>query len=127
MFNIKRISKGEMPPENNYVLIYCSNKPWFDPSDQANVYWKVAKMVRGISFDERLELLNSGDPGKVIRANQYHKGDMGDNNAVAYIFEEFGPSSWFGQDIEYWCELPNIKEELTCSQNKSNYIWQMMQ
>ena len=29
------------------------------------------------------------------------------NNTVPYYFDEFGASSYFGQNIDEWCYLPN--------------------
>ena len=83
---IKRISKGEMPPANKYVLIYCGNSPWRDSTDQNGVRWKVAKCI-------------------------YGDGLISGNNKVPYLFSEFGPARWFGQEIDIWCELPALDRE----------------
>lgn len=80
---IKRISKGEMPPFGKYVLIYAGHRPWGDSTDLKNVYWRVAKCV---------------------------PAEVSGNNKVPYRFDEFGPDSHFGQEIDIWCELPSLEE-----------------
>jgi hypothetical protein len=53
--------------------------------------------VRGISMEERP---TSSRPG------QYQGCDEHGNNLKPYCWYEFGPSNHFGQDVDYWCELP---------------------
>lgn len=101
---IKKISRGEMPPANKYVLIRLKAAPWIDHSDQSNVLWKVAKCIYGISIEERQELKKKG----FHRANIYKTGDEWGNNAKPYEFKEFGPGTYFGQDVDVWCELPSL-------------------
>ena len=43
---IKKISKGEIPPEGKYILIYVANRPWHDTDDSENYRWKVVKTIR---------------------------------------------------------------------------------
>lgn len=102
---IHRISNGELPPENKYVLIYCHERPWMDTDDPINVSWKVAKFIRGISKAEREAMGNS------LRARIYRDCDEWGNNLVPYGFEEFGPDTYWGQEIDIWCELPSLEEE----------------
>lgn len=80
---LHRISKGEMPPEGKYVLIYVPNSPWRDSTDPKGVFWKVAKKV----------------------TQRYHTGFM---EAPPYRFEAFGPDSYNAQEVDIWCELPAV-------------------
>jgi hypothetical protein len=104
---INQISKGQFPKEGKYVLIYCGGSSWID--DDCNVYWNVAKFVKGISVKERSTLSQSDNIDDQRRSKTYMFGDEEGNNKVSYAFKEFGPSQWFGQDIEFWCELPDVK------------------
>lgn len=103
---IKRISKGQMPPADKYVLIYVPNRPWIDGDDEHGVFWAVAKCVYGISKAERSELSKSSDPFDRYRARRYSSADEDGNNEKPYYFCEFGPDSFFGQEVDAWCELP---------------------
>lgn len=103
---LKRISKGEMPPANKYVLIYCGDRPWIDSEDDPK--WKVAKCVYGISMEQREKLKKSDSFADIYRGSVYRSEDEWGNNLVPYCFEEFGPGSFFGQEIDIWCELPEI-------------------
>ena len=104
---INKISNGQIPPENKYILIYCHDMPWKDSNHDLNVFWRVAKMVRGISEEERNILRNSTNPIEQKRARTYRPGDVFGNITVPYYFDEFGASSYFGQNIDEWCYLPN--------------------
>ena len=106
--NLKRISNGEMPPANKYILIYAGNRPWHDRDDQKNVYWKVAKCIYGISMEQRTILENSENISDRYRASIFRTGDEFGNNLVPYCFEEFGPDSYFGNEIDVWMPLPEI-------------------
>lgn len=115
----------ELPPDRSYVLIHLTNDNWGDPDDKlGNRYWKVAKIIRGLSLKDR-EKMGKGeidDPlecGYIFpdgirteqkRSNTYHEEDEYGNNKVPYIWSEFGTSSYFGQEVDFWCNLPNIGE-----------------
>lgn len=103
---LKRISKGEMPPANKYVLIYCGSRPWIDSDDDPK--WKVAKCVYGISMEQREELEKSDSLVDRFRAGYIYPEDEWGNNLAPYRFKEFGPDSFFGQEVDIWCELPKI-------------------
>lgn len=107
---LKRISKGEMPPEDKYVLIYCEREPWIDNDDPSNVYWKVAKCIYGISKEQRKKLSESNRIEDRRRAYCVYAEDEFFNNKKPYCFKEFGPGSIFGQNVDIWCELPNVSE-----------------
>lgn len=108
MIEIKRISKGQMPPANKYIAVYAGNRPWIDSDDRKNVHWKIAKMVVGISVEERMALAQSDRLEDRKRAKQYRRGDEEGNNLVPYCFDEFGVDWHFGQDIDAWFELPEM-------------------
>ena len=107
---IHRISKGEMPPEGKYILIYVPDRPWRDSTDQRGVFWKVAKFVKGISLEERRKLENSDNPVDRERARWFTSADEFGNNRRPYYFDTFGPDSYFGQEVDIWCELPVVED-----------------
>ena len=120
-------TKDNLPNNKEYVLIHITKTNWGDDDDpKENRYWRVAKFVKGISKVER-EKMASGElpdedtvgfifptpPGEVIqikskRSKSHRSEDEGGNNHKPYNWEEFGPSSYFGQEVDYWCRLPNI-------------------
>lgn len=108
MIELKRISKGEFPPEGKYIAVYVNNRPWLDSDDRSGVYWKIVKTKYGITGEERLRLAESEKFSDRLRANQYRPEDEGMNNQKPYRFEEFGPDSFFGQEVDIWFELPDI-------------------
>ena len=103
---IKRISKGQMPPADKYILIYVPDSPWIDSDDEHGVFWVVAKCVYGISAAERKALAKSDKWQDRDRAKRYRPEDEDGNNEKPYCFSEFGPASFFGQEVNAWCELP---------------------
>lgn len=105
---IRRISRGEFPQHGKYVLIFCGKFPWRSRDDDQGKYWRVAKFLRGISMAERSKMIFSGDPQEKRRAKEYRPEDEYLGNLVPYCFREFGPASYFGQDIDAWAELPII-------------------
>lgn len=99
---MKLVSVNDRLPENNrYVLARVPKQPWGDNDDQEGCFWKVVKFVRGISIKER-DALPDGHPRKSL----YSGGDEHFNNRRPYHWEEFGTGHFFGQDVDYWCELP---------------------
>ena len=124
---VKNSVLDKLPKNNQYVLIHLTITNWGDNDDpHGNRYWRVAKFVKGISEEDRLKM-KSGDtddpaetwytcptpPGDWIehkskRSSVYKSGDVCGNNLVPYKWDEFGPSSHFGQDVDYWCELPEL-------------------
>ena len=106
---IKRISLGQMPPANKYVLIYLPGQPWSDSDDEYGKFWKVAKCVYGISKTKREELSKSASVFNQYRAKTIQFGDEDGNNVKPYRFKEFGPGQYFGQEVDIWCELPVVE------------------
>lgn len=95
------IDKGEMPPAEKYVLAHLRSQPWIS-NDSQGVLWKVVCTVYGLSMQDREKLALHNDP----RANLYCFGDEHGNNLRPWAFKEFGSSQFFGQEVDYWCELP---------------------
>lgn len=98
--------KDRLPENNTYVLIHAPNRPWIPSPNTTNpegVFWIVAKFVRGISEEERNSLDVSDE-----RRNRYCSADVHGNNLLPYCWNEFGPDSFFGQEVEHWCELPTL-------------------
>ena len=91
-----------LPDDRSYVLVHLTLTNWGDRDDpEGKRYWKVAKFVRGLSKEDRYLLAPNDD-----RRITYCLEDEDGNNLRPYAWEEFGPSSYFGQDVDYWCELP---------------------
>ena len=103
---IKKISQGQLPPKNQYVLIHVPGRPWLDSDDTYGAKWKVAKCVYGISIAEREKLAQSDNYFDRERARRYSAADEQGNNRKPYYFNAFGPDSYFGQEVDEWCELP---------------------
>lgn len=94
----------KLPDCNQYVLAHLTKDNWGDEDDpKGNRYWVVVKFIRGLSKKDR-DLL----PVNSIRKTTYCRGDEEGNNMVPYVWETFGPSCYFGQEVDYWCELPSL-------------------
>lgn len=101
---IKRADR--LPKDKQYVLAFLPDKPWFDSDAPDNEHkWVVVKFVKGLSMDEREKLPNT-DKRKI----EYTGADQEGNNLEPYCWHTFGPSSFFGQDVELWCELPTEED-----------------
>lgn len=105
--NIKRISKGQMPPADKYVMGFLNERPSADPLGPEGSRWRIVRCIYGISRSERLALSESEDPDDKRRSYDFRKEDEGVNNLKPYYFEELGSGSFYGQEIDVWCELPN--------------------
>jgi hypothetical protein len=93
--------EDELPADNQYVLVHLTLDNWRDRDDpDGNRYCKVAKFVRGLSIKER-QLLPDSDQ----RKKTYRAGDEEGNNKFPYYWDTFGTSRYFGQDVDFWCEL----------------------
>jgi hypothetical protein len=123
---MQKISVNErLPNDGDYVLIHLTKDNWRDKDDLAGKrYWRVAKFVSGISESDREKMktgeIPDGDeigytcptpPGIMIehrmkRSSVYRSSDAHGNNTVPYCWEEFGPSKYFGKEVDFWCELP---------------------
>ena len=75
------ISVEERLPEyNTYVLAYVPNRPWRDGHDPKNVFFRVVKFCESYGYQP--------------------------NNKYNYMWDEFGPGSFFGQEVSHWMPLP---------------------
>jgi hypothetical protein len=92
-------TEDALPKDRTYVLIHLSDPPWSDGDDTVGLKWTVAKFVRGITMEERANILPP-------RSTSYQGCDVHGNNLKPYCWREFGPSTHFGQEVDYWCELP---------------------
>lgn len=86
----------KLPKDRQWVLAhYCGNN-W---GKHGLHYWVVAQFNKGktsLEFEyENYVWISSSD--------------QWGNNAEPYSWEQFGPGQLFGQDVDYWMELPKIK------------------
>lgn len=88
-----RISEGENPPANRYVLIKVRNCPWLHKDEAEGVDWKVAKCVY----------------------------DFQDRRRRPFYFSEFG-GDFLEEDVDLWCELPPSDEEKSRKQAGAMHI-----
>lgn len=94
----------EMPPDNSYVLVHYKGGNYRDDNHQFGCECKVMKFVKGLSLEQRNKL-HTSHPDK----HTYRFCDEGFNNLKAYGWDEFGPCTYFGQDVDYWQHLTEIK------------------
>lgn len=73
------LCKDKLPVNGTYVVCHYTGGNWDDSDDQEGCNWKVAKF-RGAAVEG--------------------------NNLVPYEWDEFGPGTFFGQDVDMWFELP---------------------
>ncbi len=98
--------KDKLPEDRQYVLIHLTKGNWGDDDDpKGNRYWKVAKFKKGISESDR-DKLPIDHPKKLTWSGE----DEGFNNRMPYNWQPFGPGSYFGQEVDFWCELPELPE-----------------
>lgn len=114
-----------LPEDGKYVLIHLTKDNWHDSTDNFGVYCKVAKICRGISKEDR-EKMKRGEmedeesigwtypndiPTKNVskRSSVYMIGDESDNNHKPYSWKEFGICSFWGQEVDYWMPIPELR------------------
>jgi hypothetical protein len=105
---IVNLTSDCLPQEGRYVLAHHTRGTWIDSTDQYGCEWVVVKMRRGISLEER-EAMDDSDERKRI----YCMEDEFGNNNVPYAWAQFGPDSFFGQNIDMWMEIPRNKQPAT--------------
>ncbi len=93
-------SKDVLPPEGIYVLVHLNSNNWI-ANDIAGVYWDVATLKKGVSMKEREAMENCK------RKRIYRSEDEFGNNTAPYCWEPFGPSTYFGQEVDEWMHLPH--------------------
>ena len=99
------INVNDRTPKNKqYVLVLLNNDNWCDSDDpEGDRYYKVVKFIKGLSKEDRKKL-----PDDNMSKFLFSGGDEDGNNLKPYCWDSFGASSYFGQDVDYWFELPQI-------------------
>lgn len=116
---------SQLPPEGKYVLAMHNRGTWKDEEDPINVNCIVVKLIKGVSEEGRQKMQNGLMPDPFIksyngffepvfhnRSKIYRPEDQHGNNGYPYYWDQFGPDSFFGQDIIKWCELPEDQNEI---------------
>lgn len=86
-----------LPINNSYVLVYLKNMPWIDEKDKnGKRFYKVVRFIKGKRSEEITNIITSSD--------------QWGNNLKPYCWKEFGPSTYFGQEVDYWMEIPLLPE-----------------
>ena len=85
--------KNKLPEDRQWVLAHYAGNNRGEPGLH---YWVVVQFNKGKTSLE-LETENY----RVVTSS-----DQWGNNAKPYSWEQFGPGNFFGQDIDYWMELP---------------------
>jgi len=99
---IKISVKDRLPKDKQYVLAHLTKNNWFDSDDpKGDRYWVVVKFKKGLTNDERESLCDDDQ-----RKRLYGEEDQEGNNKKPFCWDSFGPSCYFGQEVDYWCELP---------------------
>lgn len=110
-----KLASKVLPPEGRYVLVHLANQPWSDSDDQGGVFYAVAKMKRGLSLEDRQKMKAGVIPDEVyplalletsLRSKIHTEDDEYGNNLRPYRWHTFGPSKYFGQEVDYWMEIP---------------------
>lgn len=97
------LCSDRLPPEKKYVIVkHCS--PWRDQYDQENVCTSVAKLIYGISMEERSRLENGNMMDK-HRSKTIEFCDEYWNNKLPYAWDTFSSLKFNGQDIIKWKEI----------------------
>ena len=121
----------ELPEEGKYVLGIHNKGNWYDSKDQDHVNMVIVRLQKGISAQDREKMI-SGEiedtdegpyscgwsSGYSKRSSITKACDEDGNNKRPYNWETFGPSSFFGQDITHWLELPSPPIEYIMGNNK---------
>lgn len=97
----------DLPKDKQYVLAHIVKNNWGDNDDPKGLrYFKVVKFERGLSKSDRDKL-----PVVAKRKYHYYPADERDNNKRAYCWGEFGPGAYWGQEVDYWMELPLLQAD----------------
>ena len=124
LFGVWVDASKHLPDAGKYVLVHLTKDNWRDSEDQAGVYFKIAKLRRGISLDERArmkagELPDPDSHGWIApddqwqrvtsrRSDTYKGEDEYGNNQRPYCWKSFGPDSYWGQEVDYWMPIPPL-------------------
>jgi hypothetical protein len=92
--------EDKLPEDNSYVLVHLINMPWLDENDrEGKRFFKVVKFKKGFSAKELKE----------NNIECYRARDQWENNLKPYSWSEFGPCHYFGQEVDYWMEIPRLE------------------
>lgn len=102
-----------LPEERKYVLVRLNKDNWIDKDDPENVYCVVAKLIRGISKEERENMKTGKIHCPTVKINGEdiprwrveQAGDEAGNNLVPYSWHPFGPGTFFGQEVIGWMHI----------------------
>lgn len=100
-----------LPPQGRYVLVHLVNDNRRSETDPEGAYFDVAALEVGISSEVRQKMMLGEVPdlydarfgrkrSSVIRVSDEHG-----NNLKPYAWRTFGPSTYFGQEIDRWMEI----------------------
>lgn len=84
--------KDSLPDNKEYVFAYAGN------------------YIQSMKYTV-VQFCEGNTPEECERVNLYRGCDQHGNNLVPYNWEEFGPMSFFGQDITHWSPLPKAPEQ----------------
>ena len=134
LFGVWVDASKHLPDAGKYVLVHLTKDNWRDSEDQAGVYFKIAKLRRGISLDERArmkagELPDPDSHGWIApddqwqrvtsrRSDTYKGEDEYGNNQRPYCWKSFGPDSYWGQEVDYWMPIPPLSPNAADEQRR---------
>jgi hypothetical protein len=103
-------TKDSLPPEGKLVLVYAENSVI---DDDPNVCVSVMRLEYGLSIEDRLRM-ESGEleEDEDNRHNIYSRSDEHGNNLVNYSWIGYGFDEEFGQNVLYWCEIPELPNDV---------------
>lgn len=88
-------TEDRLPRNNDYVLVHLIDKPWLDNDDiEGKRFFQVAKFLQGKTREELKGVITSSD--------------QWGNNLKPYCWSEFGPSTHWGQEVDFWMEIPEF-------------------
>lgn len=115
------VSVGDrLPEDKQWVLVRLEKTNWqSDGKIVGDHLLRVVQFNRGLTEEDR-ELMRSGvfnneiercwnaadDYHDVPRSELYKGCDQKGNNLKPYNWSTFGASNFFGQEVEYWMDLP---------------------
>ncbi len=77
-------TEDQLPAFGKYVIAKHNRGTWEDSTDPTNVNTVIVKLVTA---------------------------PVHGNNLMPYMWDEFGPDSFFGQSITHWMEIPSLLKE----------------
>lgn len=96
--------KDKLPKSGQWVCARYAGGNWGGSEGEEDLrYWVVVRFKVGISKAER-QALPEGD-----RKGTYYGADEAWNNERPYQWTTFGSLDLFGQDVDYWFELPILE------------------